>query len=169
LAVVHDGGIISSPRRRSSFPVKKNFPFLKGLGLRAVVYLCPEEYPAANAEFLESIDARLFQHGLQGNKEPFVDIPDIKISEALRDVLDIRNHPVLIHCNKGKHRTGCVVGCLRKLQRWSMTSVFEEYRLFAHPKDRFMDQQFIELWVPEPSFNLPVMLKAMQTRHSPFA
>jgi hypothetical protein len=47
---------------------------------------------------------------------------------------DVRNHPVLIHCNKGKHRTGCLVGCYRKVQKWSMTAIFEEYRRFAHPK-----------------------------------
>ena len=53
---------------------------------------------------------------------------------------------MLIHCNKGKHRTGCVVGCLRKTQQWSMTSIFDEYRRFAGTKGRVMDQQFIELF-----------------------
>lgn len=61
-------------------------------------------------------------------------------------MVDKRNHPMLIHCNKGKHRTGCLVGCLRKLQHWSYTSIFEEYRLFSYPKSRSMDQQFIELF-----------------------
>ena len=28
---------------------------------------------------------------------------------------------MLIHCNKGKHRTGCLIGCIRKIQRWSHT------------------------------------------------
>jgi protein tyrosine/serine phosphatase len=60
--------------------------------------------------------------------------------------VDVRNHPILIHCNKGKHRTGCLVGCLRKLQHWSLVSIFEEYRRFSHPKSRAMDQQFIELF-----------------------
>ncbi|VAI16698.1 unnamed protein product [Triticum turgidum subsp. durum] len=48
-------------------------------------------------------------------KEPFVSIPEDRIREALKVILDTRNHPVLIHCKRGKHRTGCVVGCLRKL------------------------------------------------------
>ncbi|KAF9902667.1 tyrosine-protein phosphatase siw14, partial [Lobosporangium transversale] len=46
----------------------------------------------------------------------------------------------------GKHRTGCLIGCLRKLQQWSHTSIFDEYRRFSHPKSRSMDQQFIELF-----------------------
>jgi hypothetical protein len=35
-----------------------------------------------------------------GNKEPFIDIPDDKIALALTVLLDRRNHPILIHCNK---------------------------------------------------------------------
>lgn len=68
------------------------------------------------------------------------------IRDALSVLLDVRRHPLLIHCNKGKHRTGCLVGCLRKVQRWSLTSIFDEYRRFAANKVRVLDQQFIELF-----------------------
>jgi tyrosine-protein phosphatase SIW14 len=68
------------------------------------------------------------------------------IREALQVLLDVRRHPLLLHCNKGKHRTGCLVGCLRKVQRWSLTSIFDEYRRYAGAKTRDLDQQFIELF-----------------------
>jgi hypothetical protein len=42
--------------------------------------------------------------------------------------------PLLVHCTKGTHRTGCVVGCLRKLEGWSLTPIFDEYRRFAGTK-----------------------------------
>jgi tyrosine-protein phosphatase SIW14 len=142
--------MVDSGIYRSGFPTKKNFAFLRELGIRTVVYLCPEEYPPANAEFLQSIGATFKQHGLQGNKEPFADIPADKVTAALLHVLNRKLQPVLIHCNKGKHRTGCVVGCLRKIQRWSLASVFEEYRKFADPKPRFSDIQFIELYDTRP-------------------
>lgn len=66
---------------------------------------------------------RLFQYGIPGNKEPFVSsasilrmrafvelrltppgcaVPDDKVVAALTTILDKRNHPMLIHCNKGK-------------------------------------------------------------------
>ncbi|CAJ0836020.1 7957_t:CDS:2 [Entrophospora sp. SA101] len=122
---------------RSSFPKKKNFAFLKKLGLH---------YPEQNMKFLEANNIKLCQFGIAGNKEPFVQIPEDKICDALAVILDRRNHPILIHCNKGKHRTGCLIGCLRKLQRWSHTSIFDEYRRFSHPKSRSLDQQFIELF-----------------------
>ncbi|BAH95651.1 Os12g0420300, partial [Oryza sativa Japonica Group] len=57
---------------------------------------------------------------------------------------DVRNHPVLIHCKRGKHRTGCLVGCFRKLQNWCLSSVFEEYHRYAAGKSRLSDLKFIE-------------------------
>ncbi|KAG0236423.1 hypothetical protein BGW42_003581 [Actinomortierella wolfii] len=131
---------------RSSFPKKKHFPFLKKLGLKSILTLILEDYPEQNMKFLRENNITLFQFGIAGNKEPFVQIPDDKICAALAVLLDRRNHPILIHCNKGKHRTGCLIGCLRKLQQWSHTSIFDEYRRFSHPKSRSMDQQFIELF-----------------------
>ena len=38
-----------------------------------------------------------------------------------------RHHPILIHCQKGNHRTGCLVGCMRRLMNWSLTSIQAEY------------------------------------------
>lgn len=73
-------------------------------------------------------------------------VPEETVTAALATILDKRNHPILIHCNKGKHRTGCVIGCLRKLQQWSLTTIFDEYRRFSFPKARSMDQEFIELY-----------------------
>lgn len=120
-----------------------------------------------------AIGIRLFQFPIPGNKEPFVHIPDDKIVAAMQVLLDSRNHPLLVHCNKGKvslfpiilkkdlfsekralilcfsfscvqHRTGCLIGVLRRLQTWSLTAIFDEYRRYSHPKSRQMDLQFIE-------------------------
>ncbi|KAF0917414.1 hypothetical protein E2562_017863 [Oryza meyeriana var. granulata] len=131
---------------RSGFPDVSNLPFLESLRLRSVLCLCPEPYPEANQEFLRAHGIRLFQFGIDGSKEPFVNIPEDRIREALKVVLDVTNHPVLIHCKRGKHRTGCVVGCLRKLQRWCLTSIFDEYQRFAAAKARVSDLRFMELF-----------------------
>ncbi|XP_057955213.1 tyrosine-protein phosphatase DSP1-like [Malania oleifera] len=131
---------------RSGFPDTANFSFLQTLGLRSIICLCPEPYPESNTEFLKCNRIKLFQFGIEGYKEPFVNIPEDTIREALRVVLDVKNHPLLIHCNRGKHRTGCLVGCLRKLQRWCLSSVFDEYQRFAAAKARVSDQRFMELF-----------------------
>ncbi|KAE8728695.1 putative tyrosine-protein phosphatase [Hibiscus syriacus] len=141
---------------RSGFPDSANFSFLKSVGLRSVINLCPETYPEANNEFLKANGIRLFQFGIDGCKEPFVNIPEETIREALNVVLDVKNHPVLIHCKRGKHRTGCVVGCLRKLQRWCLSSIFDEYQRFAAAKARVSDQRFIERFDISSMKNIPI-------------
>ncbi|POY70766.1 putative Protein-tyrosine-phosphatase [Rhodotorula taiwanensis] len=155
----HEDGTFLAPQNfatvsanlfRSSFPRKEHFPFLKNLGLKSVMVLVQEPYPEENADFLREEGIQLFQFGIPGNKEPFVSIPDDKVVAALTTIIDKRNHPMLIHCNKGKHRTGCVIGCLRRCQSWSLTSIFDEYRRYSTPKSRAMDLQFIEAFAGLP-------------------
>ncbi|XP_044481012.1 tyrosine-protein phosphatase DSP3-like [Mangifera indica] len=129
---------------RSGFPGPDNFGFLKTLNLRSIVYLCPEPYPEENLKFLAAQNIQLFQFGIEGKADPPVSVPGDTIMAALKILIDVRNHPVLIHCNRGKHRTGCLVGCLRKLQNWVLSSVFEEYQRFAGRKSRITDLEFIE-------------------------
>ncbi|KAF3936665.1 hypothetical protein ABW19_dt0209318 [Dactylella cylindrospora] len=131
---------------RSSFPAEANFSYLKMLKLKTILTLIPEKYPQSNVEFMQSNGIQHIQIGIAANKEPFVDVPLDKITRAVSVILDKRNHPILIHCNKGKHRTGCIVGCLRKMQKWALANVFDEYRRFSHPKERVLDEQVIELW-----------------------
>lgn len=131
---------------RSGYPKAMNHSFLQSLRLKSLIFLCPEDCDDANRKFCKANGVQILQFGINGNKEPFSDMPEPVIRDALHVLLDVRFHPVLIHCNKGKHRTGCLVGCLRKVQRWSLTSIFDEYRRFAGNKVRILDQQFIELF-----------------------
>ncbi|KAK7385826.1 hypothetical protein VNO78_31725 [Psophocarpus tetragonolobus] len=147
---------------RSGFPEPANFAFLQTLGLRSIIYLCPEPYPEANLEFLKSNGIKLYQFGIEGHKEPFVNIPDDTIREALKVVLDVRNHPVIIHCKRGKHRTGCLVGCYRKLQKWCLSSVFDEYQRFAAAKARVSDQRFVELFDISSLKHLPIPFSCLK-------
>ena len=83
------------------------------------------------------------------------------VLRALDIILERRHYPILMLCAQGTHRTSTVVGCLRKLQRWNLTSIFEEYRRYAGAKIRLLNEQFIELfdtdlvqkqYTPSPSF-----------------
>ncbi|KAF7080605.1 hypothetical protein CFC21_084657 [Triticum aestivum] len=97
-------GMVDDGVFRSGFPDAANFRFLASLNLRSVVYLCPEPYPEQNARFLGRSGIKLHHFGIQGRKEPFVDIPEETIREALKVILDVRNHPVLIHCKRAPYR-----------------------------------------------------------------
>ena len=68
------------------------------------------------------------------------------VLRALDIILERRHYPILMLCAQGTHRTSTVVGCLRKLQRWNLTSIFEEYRRYAGAKIRLLNEQFIELF-----------------------
>ncbi|KAI7199322.1 hypothetical protein KC365_g19110, partial [Hortaea werneckii] len=71
------------------------------------------------------------------------------LCEALLLLLDRANYPLYLHCNQGRHRTGCVVACLRKIQRWPIEDVLDEYRVYASPKVREGDVELIRRFEPE--------------------
>ncbi|KAI7740663.1 hypothetical protein M8C21_014628 [Ambrosia artemisiifolia] len=52
-------------------------------------YLCPESYPERNVEFLKANRIHLFQFGIEGTMEPFVNIPEITIRQTLQVFLAI--------------------------------------------------------------------------------
>lgn len=110
------------------------------------MYLSEDECSEENIAFMNEENIEFFHVKIQGNKEPFVEIDQAVLAQALCKLLDKRNHPILVHCNKGKHRVGCLIGVLRKFQKWSLASIFDEYRRFSGQKLRIMDQEFIEIF-----------------------
>jgi tyrosine-protein phosphatase SIW14 len=145
--------MVESGVYRSAFPRTKNISFLKRLKLKTVVSLVPEDYPLAMSEFYENSGVRLLSCGLEGNKWPFKGIDIAALRQVLTDILNPDSRPLLIHCNKGKHRTGSVVGCLRKIRGWALSTIFTEYLLYAAPKTRLEDQQLIEFFEYEEGDN----------------
>ena len=131
---------------RSGYPNSKNFPFLEQLNFKSIVYLCPQEYTDDMAAFINRHDVKVFSCGTKGNIEPFGRISETTMAIALKTVMNKENHPILIHCDKGHHRTGCVVGCLRRLQGWTLTATLEEYGRHTNMSFRPLDEQFIELF-----------------------
>ena len=77
------------------------------------------------------------------NKEDAPSTDDTVTMEILSLMLAKENHPMLIHCNKGKHRTGCVTACFRKVTGWTLEASLEEYEKYSKPKDRPLDKKFI--------------------------
>ena len=101
---------------RGSFPSKRSLPFMRGLNLRSILYLCPEEPPEYYVQFMREHDIAFLHHGLTGNKEPFVEMSDTLVADAVAELVLARHQPLYVHCDKGKHRTGCVIGCYRRMQ-----------------------------------------------------
>ncbi|KAI3620156.1 protein-tyrosine-phosphatase [Malassezia furfur] len=129
---------------RSGHPNERNFRFLQRLNLRSIVYLANDDYRPNVLQWSRQQGLNVFHHRVNLNKEPFTEMDEAEVASALEHVLDKRNHPVLIHCNKGKYRVGSLVGCLRRLQGWSHISILEEYARFAG--DKIADEEFIVMF-----------------------
>ncbi|CAO1629573.1 unnamed protein product [Sympodiomycopsis kandeliae] len=129
---------------RSGHPNERNYEFIKHLKLKSIMYIVNEDYRPSITQFIESEKIKLLHHKISINKEPFGEMEHEIVCNALSDLLDTRNYPILIHCNKGKYRVGCLIGLLRRLQGWSHTSIFEEFARFAGVKA--IDEEFIEVF-----------------------
>ncbi|RHZ57165.1 3'-5'-exodeoxyribonuclease [Aspergillus thermomutatus] len=131
---------------RSSFPQPWHFQALKKLGLKMIVTFVEGEYTQDYQVFLKENGIEHRRILILANKDPMVRTPDDVVNRVLEIILNKANHPLLLHCNKGKHRTGCIVGCFRKVQGWDMPAIRKEYIHFSWPKSRPLDEGFIELF-----------------------
>eukprot|EP01095_Lingulamoeba_sp_RSL-Kostka_P003421 TRINITY_DN143_c2_g1_i1.p1 TRINITY_DN143_c2_g1~~TRINITY_DN143_c2_g1_i1.p1 ORF type:complete len:165 (+),score=33.17 TRINITY_DN143_c2_g1_i1:120-614(+) len=140
-------GMVEEDLYRSGQPNALNFPFLEKLGLKMIVYLAPDDPSEQFLNFIDDQEIEFIHLGADAiTRNPWNPISEEVAISALHLILDIKNYPMAIMCNLGRHRTGTIVGCLRKLQKWNLTSIFEEYRRHAGTKVRLMNEQFIELF-----------------------
>lgn len=121
---------------RSGQPSVINQSFLEELNLKTILWLASEE-PAEdfldycsgsniNIEFVGMINDYNYS-----NINPWDSLDERTIKNALETISNKENYPLLVCCGMGRHRTGAVIGCLRRLQGWNLASVSEEYRRFA--------------------------------------
>lgn len=126
---------------RSSFPQAEDHEYLKPLQLRTIVTLVKKDYPDGFKEFMQENGIRHVIIDMKGTKK--VEISHEIMQSILKVVLDSANHPLLMHCNHGKHRTGCVTAVIRHLSGWEVENVVAEYRNYAEPKARECDINYI--------------------------
>lgn len=130
---------------RSGMPVEINFPFLETLHLRTLLHMSTEELSVPLQRFIEDQNINVIKLGQAGKAlEP---VSSDAVLSAMSHILNPDCAPLYVMCSQGRYRTGTVIGCLRKLQRWSLASVFEEYRRHAErDKVRISTELFIELF-----------------------
>lgn len=133
---------------RASLPKANNFPYIRSLCLKHVVILSAERPQRSVINFFEDNRIRILHTGLyawipDGSWKP---IAEEVVKESLEILLRGDNYPILVCDVGGMHLVGMVIGCLRRLQNWNLNSVVNEYRSFAGPKTRYVNEQFIELF-----------------------
>lgn len=120
---------------RCGQPAPINFPFLRELKLRTIIWLAVEDPSDAMIAFADDHGITVHHLGvLTEGSNPWDQLTESSIIKALNLVLDKTAHPLLVCCGMGRHRSGTVVGCTRRLQGWSLASISEEYRRFAGPR-----------------------------------
>ncbi|KAI9227186.1 MAG: protein-tyrosine phosphatase [Piptocephalis tieghemiana] len=141
-------GLVQPGLYRSATPSSDHIPFLQNLRLRTVLLLAPETLSRAVLNFLQEEDIKLVHLGLSAWKPENTWKPcsEELIKEGLQLLLDADQAPVLVACSSGVNETGMLVGCLRRLQHWSLGSVLSEYRIMSGIKARYANEQFIELF-----------------------
>lgn len=135
------GTVVPGLVYRSSFPQLEDYAFVKTLKLKTVVTLVQKEFPDGYQAFLHQNGIKHHVFDMKGTKKE--EIPFQTMISIVSLVLDPQNYPLLMHCNHGRHRTGCVVAVVRKVSGWDLNRILEEYREFAEPKVRDCDIDYI--------------------------
>ena len=124
-------GMVEENLYRSGQPSEINFPFLSTLGLSAIIWLAVEEPQENFLAWADENDITIHHMGIQEGR----DIWDPMLTEdcvvdALNVIVRVNEiGPLAIMCNLGRHRTGTVVGCLRRLQGWNLARLAQFYRV----------------------------------------
>ncbi|PNY29107.1 Tyrosine-protein phosphatase SIW14 [Tolypocladium capitatum] len=135
-------GVVVPGVYRSSYPKPEDYGFLQSLKLKTVVTLVKrEELDHEFDSFIAGNGIRQVIFNMKGTKKEA--IPVATMASILELVLDRQHYPLLVHCNHGKHRTGCVVAVVRKLSGWTLQNVLAEYEAYAMPKIRECDIDYI--------------------------
>ncbi|KAJ1988342.1 tyrosine-protein phosphatase siw14 [Dimargaris cristalligena] len=126
---------------RSGHPNPKNHSFLTRLGIRTVIYMNEDDPQPDHVEFMNQNNINFHHFRVEANKEPFTETSPADIAAILAILMGKQSVSLV-----SQKRIGCLVGCLRKIQSWSMAAIFDEYQRFSGTKIRIADQQFIELF-----------------------
>lgn len=94
-----------------------------------------------SVDFCLSHEIKLHHLGVLYSTNSWDPITEDIVLKALHLLVQPSTYPVLVMCNLGRHRTGTVIGCLRKLQKWCLSAILEEYRRYAGQKVRVMNEQ----------------------------
>jgi tyrosine-protein phosphatase SIW14 len=137
------GAVVPGSIYRCSYPQPENYEFIKDLKIKSILTLVPEPIPDEYQSFMDSAGIQHFRVHIRANKGE-VRVESCEMQRALRLIMDRTNHPIMIHCNKGKHRTGCTIATFRRICGLDMDTIREEYHTYAGKKARFLDEVFFE-------------------------
>jgi len=132
---------------RCAAPSVRHFPFLSHLKLRCIIDLAStsESRPSELATKMEGMGVKVHRCAISAIRPPLQAPTAAALLPPLLIACNKRNHPCVIHCVKGTHRTGVVVALLRRLAGWRLQAALSEYRALAEESSqREADRRTIE-------------------------
>ncbi|KAJ3219406.1 hypothetical protein HK099_004721 [Clydaea vesicula] len=111
---------------RGTYPKDRNLFFLKRLNLKTILSLTSDPPKNYLLDFCNSNQISSIHFKVEKPKDN-LPLTYQKVSSILQIIVDEKNLPIYIHCLDGTLITGVVVGCLRKLQCWTVQSAMMEY------------------------------------------
>lgn len=131
---------------RSAQPTSAGFRELAALGIRSVLDVAGGD---GDAQAAGSADFRLFHVPMTA-----FGLREDQVVEALRILIDVKNRPLLIHCQHGADRTGAIVALYRVVvQGWSKEDAVREmneggfhHSSFWRNLDRYVLEADVEAW-----------------------
>ncbi|KAJ5176304.1 tyrosine-protein phosphatase siw14 [Penicillium canariense] len=133
---------------RAGFPNIFHLDVHEALGVKTVLSLVSTDYSWPVQHYMGRNDILLLCVPVVVNKRPCLKTTDHTVNIVMNVLMNTKTHPIVIHCNQGKHRTGCMIACFRKLQGWGHEAIVQEYREFAGHKPRPLDEAFVKAYIP---------------------
>lgn len=136
---------------RSAYPGPQHIAFLvQTVGIKTVLLLSIEDLQLPAKQLLTAVETPLsvarVTDAAWASKAEFC---EGLVADAFNFIFDASCHPLLLTCPTGALQTSVVVGCLRRAQRWTFSSIVHDCGLFAKSgsvQDRL--SAFIEQYAP---------------------
>eukprot|EP00127_Corallochytrium_limacisporum_P002874 Clim_evm53s142 gene=Clim_evmTU53s142 len=121
--------IVEEGLHRGACPSTRNFNFLKCLKLKTMISLVPQKMTLHLQPFCVDEGIELLHLETAQFKEE-VPLKVDNIAVVLSKVIDVKNHPIYMHCVDGTHVVGLLGVMIRLLQRWTLSAAINEYTRF---------------------------------------
>lgn len=137
---------------RGAYPTRKNLRFLKRLKLKTIISVIPGVPNEDLVEFCKQENINNIHYTVPkfSEDDAKVTILASTVGDILQMMIDKQNLPLFVHCVDGAHTTGTIIMCLRKLQNWSLSVIFNEFIRFTRDNSiNSTESDFVETFKRE--------------------
>jgi hypothetical protein len=140
-------GIVTESIARCGTLSHGDLNFIARYGFRTILFVSEDGPPQQIDEFLNTqnitwtrIPISAGRGGLTWRSQL-----DELLKQALEFLLNSDNYPVLVSSTSHLH-LGTIIGCLRKMQRWNLCSILEEFRRYTKDQPISMYKSCVEMF-----------------------